>query len=137
MLHCGTSVPFIYTHVDKYPICQKRNTLITKFLTYRCKSNKMLVLDLILPFYPNLHKILMSRVMNHAEKDLCKILEPYLRFNQKRCFLCFLKCPHLMQNLTYDCVHKPLCGTLIINLGKNLICACYCKQIKTSFARIK
>ena len=56
MLHCGTYVPFIYTHVDKYPICQKRNTLITKFLTYRCKSNKILVLDLIRPFYPNLHK---------------------------------------------------------------------------------
>ena len=29
------------------------------------------------------------------------------------------------------------CGTLIINLGKNSICACYCKQMKTSFARIK
>ena len=28
--------------------------------------------------------------------------------------------------------NKPLCGTLIINLGKNWICACYCKQIKTS-----
>ena len=33
--------------------------------------------------------------------------------------------------------NKPLCSTLIINLGKNSICACYCKQIKTSFARIK
>ena len=33
--------------------------------------------------------------------------------------------------------NKPLCGTLIINLGKNSICACYCKQIKTSFPRIK
>ena len=32
---------------------------------------------------------------------------------------------------------KPLCGTLIINLGKNSVCACCCKQIKTSFARIK
>ena len=28
--------------------------------------------------------------------------------------------------------NKPLCGTLIINLGKNWICVCYCKQIKTS-----
>ena len=27
---------------------------------------------------------------------------------------------------------KPLCGTLIINLGKNPICACYYKQIKIS-----
>ena len=33
--------------------------------------------------------------------------------------------------------NKPLCDTLIISLGKNSICACYCKQIKTSFARIK
>ena len=28
--------------------------------------------------------------------------------------------------------NKPLCGTLIINLGKNWVCVCYCKQIKTS-----
>ena len=28
--------------------------------------------------------------------------------------------------------NKPLCGTLTINLGKNWICVCYCKQIKTS-----
>ena len=27
---------------------------------------------------------------------------------------------------------KPLCGTLIINLGKKWICVYYCKQIKTS-----
>ena len=27
---------------------------------------------------------------------------------------------------------KSLCGTLIINLGKNWTCVCYCKQIKTS-----
>ena len=33
--------------------------------------------------------------------------------------------------------NKPLCGTLIINLGKSLIYGCYCEQIKTSFARIK
>ena len=33
--------------------------------------------------------------------------------------------------------NKPLCCTLIINFGKNSICTCYCKQIKTSFARIK
>ena len=33
--------------------------------------------------------------------------------------------------------NKPLCGTLIISLGKNSICAYYLKQIKTSFARIK
>ena len=33
--------------------------------------------------------------------------------------------------------NKSLCGTLIISLGKNAICACYCKQIKTSFVRIK
>ena len=33
--------------------------------------------------------------------------------------------------------NEPLCGTLIVNLGKNSICACYSKQIKTSFARIK
>ena len=33
--------------------------------------------------------------------------------------------------------NKPLCGTLIINLGKNSICVCHCKQIKTSYARIK
>ena len=26
--------------------------------------------------------------------------------------------------------NKPLCGTLIINLGKKSVCACYCKQIK-------
>ena len=26
--------------------------------------------------------------------------------------------------------NKPLCGTLIINLGKNSICASYCKQMK-------
>ena len=31
----------------------------------------------------------------------------------------------------------PSCGTLIINLGKNSICAYYCKQIKTFFARMK
>ena len=34
-------------------------------------------------------------------------------------------------------LNKPLCGTLIINLGKNSICACYYKQIKISFPRIK
>ena len=33
--------------------------------------------------------------------------------------------------------NKPLCGIVIINLGKNSICACYCKRIKTSFAGIK
>ena len=33
--------------------------------------------------------------------------------------------------------NKPLCGTLRIKLGKNSIYACYCKQIKTFFARIK
>ena len=33
--------------------------------------------------------------------------------------------------------HHVVCGTLIINLGKNSSCAYYCKQIKTSFARIK
>ena len=33
--------------------------------------------------------------------------------------------------------NEPLCGTMIINLGKNLICACYWKQIKTPFAGIK
>ena len=32
---------------------------------------------------------------------------------------------------------KPLLGILIINLGKNSICAWYCKQIRISFARIK
>ena len=33
--------------------------------------------------------------------------------------------------------NEPLCGILIINFGINSIGACYCKQIKTSFARIK
>ena len=33
--------------------------------------------------------------------------------------------------------NKPLYGTLIISLGKTSICACYCKQIRASFARIK
>ena len=33
--------------------------------------------------------------------------------------------------------NEPLCSTLIINLGKNSVWACYCKQIKTSFAKIK
>ena len=33
--------------------------------------------------------------------------------------------------------NEPLCGTIIINLGKNSICSCYYKQIKTFFARIK
>ena len=33
--------------------------------------------------------------------------------------------------------NEPLCGTQIINIGKNSICACYCKQIKTSFSRMK
>ena len=33
--------------------------------------------------------------------------------------------------------HLCIKWTTIINLGKNSICACYCKQIKTSFARIK
>ena len=37
----------------------------------------------------------------------------------------------------FSFMHKPLCGTLIINLEKNSIWACYFKQIKTSFARIK
>ena len=32
--------------------------------------------------------------------------------------------------------NKPLCGTLIISFGKNSICTCYYKQIKTSCARI-
>ena len=26
--------------------------------------------------------------------------------------------------------NKPLCGTPKINLGKNWVCVCYCKQIK-------
>ena len=30
-----------------------------------------------------------------------------------------------------------ICGTLIISLGKNSICACYSKQVKASCARIK
>ena len=34
----------------------------------------MFLLHLILPFYPKLHKILMSRVMNHAEKGINYIL---------------------------------------------------------------
>ena len=33
--------------------------------------------------------------------------------------------------------NEPLCGKLMINLGKISICTCYYKQIKTSFARIK
>ena len=33
--------------------------------------------------------------------------------------------------------NEPFCGTLIINLGKTSICASYCKQTKTLFARIK
>ena len=33
--------------------------------------------------------------------------------------------------------NKPLCGTLIINIGKNSICACYFRQIKTSFGKIR
>ena len=33
--------------------------------------------------------------------------------------------------------NKLFCGALIISLGKNSICACSCKQIKTSFARNK
>ena len=49
-------------------------------MAYRCKSNKMLLLYLILPFFPKLHKISMSRVLNHAKKDLGKILEPYLKY---------------------------------------------------------
>ena len=73
MLRCKNSVPFICTHVGKYAICQKSNTLLTKknqFLAYRWKSNKMLPLHLILPFYPNLDEILISRVMHDAENDL-------------------------------------------------------------------
>ena len=33
--------------------------------------------------------------------------------------------------------NQPLSGNLIINSEKKIICACYCKQIKISFARIK
>ena len=33
--------------------------------------------------------------------------------------------------------NDPMCDTLIINLGKNSICSCYCKQIKISLAKIK
>ena len=32
---------------------------------------------------------------------------------------------------------KPLCGNLIINLGKNGICVCYCKQMKRSLQESK
>ena len=33
--------------------------------------------------------------------------------------------------------NEPLCGTMLTNLGKNSIFACYCKQLKNSLARIK
>ena len=45
----------------------------------------MLLLHLILPFYPNLLKILMLKVINDAENNLWKILEPHLKY-----FGCFL-----------------------------------------------
>ena len=40
----------------------------------------MLLLHIILPFYPKLHKMFMSRVMNYAEKGLWKLLELYLKY---------------------------------------------------------
>ena len=54
-----------------------------------------------------------------------------------------LNSPNLYINWTCSIVSKVfiyasnkwLCGTLIINVGKNLTCTCYCKQIKSSFCK--
>ena len=48
-----------------------------------------------------------------------------------------LACLIVSRVFIYASNDVPLCSTPIIKLGKNSICACYCKQIKTSFARIK
>ena len=46
----------------------------------RRKSNILLLLHLMLPFHPKLHSILRSRIANHPEKVLWKILEPYFKY---------------------------------------------------------
>ena len=38
-------------------------------------------------------------------------------------------CSIVLRDLIYAS-NEPLCGTLIMILGKNSICACYCKQIR-------
>ena len=126
LMLCGNSVSFIYTHVNQYPICQKKNTLLTK-KSYRCKSNRMLLLQLILQFHPKLHKILMSRVMNHAENSLLKnigtISKIFWNLFRKDVSFVFLKCQHLMQNYR-------LCPKLINVYTKKFLAKLYVpKQI--------
>ena len=76
--------------------------------------------------------------VRHFFKFKCVLqmsIKTFISFNQRgKEWICACS---VVSGILIDASNKPLCGTLIINLGKNSICASYCNQIKTSFARIR
>ena len=122
--------PALHKYASASSLSKSSKFLILKFLMKCCKLDSVF-------------KILSK---SHVLKKIL-ILSKYYKFSYKLWYFLSksLNSPNLYISWACSIVsrvfiyasNKLFCGTLIINLGKNSICACYCKEIKTSFARIK
>ena len=142
-------IPFSFTF---------RNLALNKYASSLSKSFKFLILQFLVKCC-KLHSVLKIVSKSHM-LDIFLISCVYYKFSSKLCFHFFqrvlialiytsieltcgtpiikIKFLHaLVSRIFIYASNKPFSGTLIINLGKNSICACYCKQIKTSLGRIK
>ena len=108
------------------------------------KPSKFLILQFLVKFYklhsvfkflPKSHMSFQVRTINvyiNYDFILSKILNGLIIKIKKLISTC-----SIVSRVFIYASNKSLSGTLTIDLGKNSICLCYCKLIKTSFARIK
>ena len=137
--------PAVHEYMSASSLSKSSKFLILQFLVKCCKLHSVFkilskshVLDIFL--ISSVHYKLSYKLWFHSLKVFLPLIYTSIELT---CGTLIIK----IKNLICACSivsmvfiytsNKPLCCTLIINFGKNSICTCYCKQIKTSFARIK
>ena len=135
--------PALHEYVSASSLSKSSKFLILQFLV-KCSKLHSVFKILSKSHMLGIFQVCTTNVHINYDFILSRILNsPYLYINWTNiCYPAYQNkkliwaCSIVSRVFIYA-LNKRLCGTLIINVGKNSICACYCKQTKTSFARIK
>ena len=127
--------PALHRYATASSLSKLSEFLILQFQVKCCKMHsvfkilpKSYMLDIFLissVYYKCSYDFIVSKSINSPNLYINWVKIWYPGYQNKNLNLCMLNS------------FKSFCHTLIISLVKNSICACYCKKIKTSFARIK
>ena len=132
--------PALHKYVSASSLSKSSKFLILQFLVKCCKLHSVFkILSKSNMWATNVHinyDFILSKSLNSPNLYINWANMWYPDYQNKKLNLCMLNSFQCSGVFIYAS-NKPMCGTLIINLEKNSICACHCNQIKTSFARIK